>query len=53
MREAEEQREHGKWMHQSNSESWSHQGDKIYHIKYDPEGNEVRTQVARTGDRPK
>lgn len=53
IREAKEKREHGMWMHQSNSESWSHQGDKIYHVKYDPEGNEVRTQVARTGDRPK
>jgi hypothetical protein len=53
MREANQQREHGKWMHETNRESWSHQGDNVYHIKYDKEGNEIRSQVAKLGDRPK
>ena len=53
MRESKEQREHGKWMHETNRESWSHQGDNVYHIKYDKEGNEIRSQVAKLGDRPK
>ena len=52
-REEQERIAHGKYMHSINGESWSHQGAKgIFHLKYDKDGNEIRTKVERSGDRP-
>ena len=51
--EANEEREHGLWMHETKSEHWSHEGEKVYHVKYDKEGSKIKTQVAKMGDRPK
>ena len=53
IRSANEKLEHGKYMHSINGESWSHQGAKgIFHLKYDKDGNEIRTKVENVGDRP-
>jgi hypothetical protein len=54
IREANEKLEHGKYMHEHNMESWSHEGPaSIFHLAYDKDGNEIRTKVERSGDRPK
>ena len=52
IREAKEKREHGLWMHQTNQEEWHHEGDKKYHVKYDKEGNQVKTLLKGRQWRP-
>ena len=51
-REAQEQLAHRKFMGAHNMESWSHEGEKIYHLRYDKEGNEYKTQVFKMFGRP-
>lgn len=52
IREEQERRAHGKWMHENNMEQWRHEGDKHYHVTFDKDGNEQRTLLQKGQLRP-
>jgi hypothetical protein len=52
MRAAKEDLEHRKWLGQTSREQWTTEGGNKYHMKYDTEGNEVKTLLKGRQLRP-
>jgi hypothetical protein len=43
IRRAQEDLAHRKWLGETGSEQWHHEGDKKYHVTYDKEGTMTKT----------
>lgn len=50
--EAERDLAHRKWLGERGMESWSHEGDKHYHVRYDKDGNQHKTLLKKGQLRP-